>query len=86
MKTTQLNKIKKILLETGEVSRNHALSIFISRLGAIICDLKSEGYEFITERRGGDYIYKLKDKPKVRKVIPEYDSKGNIIRVYETMI
>ena len=51
--------IKKILQEEGEITRNRALSMYISRLGAIICTLKKEGYQFRTENRGGDYVYKI---------------------------
>jgi hypothetical protein len=45
MKKTQLETVKKQLLETGQVSRNWCLQNFISRLGAIACDLKAEGFE-----------------------------------------
>ncbi len=65
---TQHSFIKQVLRDKGEVSRNFALSQFISRLGAIICDLKKEGWEFDIERRNGDYVYKLKQAPVIRKV------------------
>jgi hypothetical protein len=38
--------------------------MFISRLGAIIWQLKSEGMNIESEWKDGDYIYKLMDKPK----------------------
>jgi hypothetical protein len=65
---TQHSFIKQVLRDKGEVSRNFALSQFISRLGAIICDLKKDGWEFDIERRNGDYVYKLKQAPVIRKV------------------
>jgi hypothetical protein len=66
---SQRNFIKRVLRDKGEVSRNFALSQFISRLGAIICDLRKEGWEFDIERRNGDYVYKLKQAPIIRKVV-----------------
>ena len=60
---TQREEVLRELKQTGEVSRNWALGRYISRLGAIICDLKSEGYSFSTSERcgrnGGDYFYYL---------------------------
>lgn len=52
------------LEKDGEISRNQCLSNFISRLGAIACDLKAEGYDLTPERRGNDYFYVLNAKPK----------------------
>ena len=65
---TQVNFIKRVLRDKGEVSRNFALSQYISRLGAIICSLRKDGWEFDIERRQGDYVYKLKQAPVIRKV------------------
>lgn len=59
MKTSQLQWIKDRLVVYGEISRNECLKNYISRLGARISDLKRMGFRFETERRGGDYIYKL---------------------------
>lgn len=50
--------------ETGQISRNECLRMFISRLGAIICMLKKEGMNITGEWKEGDFIYKLKDVPK----------------------
>lgn len=61
-KSTQLDWIRERLLETGEISRNQCLRQYISRLGARIWDLKKEGYDFEEERRGGDYVYKIRFK------------------------
>lgn len=51
----------------GKITRNHCLRNYISRLGAIICDLKKDGYsisgryiEVITPfGKGKDYQYKM---------------------------
>lgn len=65
---SQKQKILKILREQGEVTRNTALKMSITRLSAIIKDLKKEGMNIeghwdITEQ-GKDYKYVLLDKPK----------------------
>jgi hypothetical protein len=65
MKNTQLKMIKDQLLLTGEVSRNWCLQRYCSRLGARIMDLKKEGWVFTTEKRNGDYVYKLEAYPGV---------------------
>lgn len=55
-----------MLRSHGEVTRNWALSQYISRLGALALVLKNEGWELEAFDREGDYVYKLvKDgKPK----------------------
>jgi hypothetical protein len=45
------------LNNSGEITRNQCLKNYISRLGAIICQLKKEGWMFRAENRGGDYVY-----------------------------
>ena len=76
MKHTQRDWVIRQLRAYGEVSRNGALQNFISRLGAIINDLKKEGWEFGThyreEKGKKDFIYKLIDSPyeKVEYFIP----------------
>lgn len=64
MKTeTQSKWAKEMLLDTGRVTRNQALKRYISRLGAIICDLKKAGWAihggYIKTPRGQDYEYVL---------------------------
>ena len=77
MKTSQKEQVKKILLLNGEVSRNACLSIFITRLSAIIQDLEEEGWEFSPEwvkhEHGKDFVYFLKKTPlkKTEYFIPE---------------
>lgn len=64
---TQKLAIIAQLREKGSVSRNWALEGYISRLGAIICDLKNEGWEFTAgyvEKNGGkDYVYIVTKDP-----------------------
>ena len=61
MKQTQLEMVKQQLKDYGEVSRNWALSRDCSRLGALIYILKKQGYNFDIYRRGGDYVYVLRN-------------------------
>lgn len=61
---TKTEKIIDRLCIYGEVSRNWALSIYYSRLGALINRLKKEGWSFDTERVGGDYLY-------IARIIPD---------------
>lgn len=64
---TQEKQVIEVLNEWGEVSRNWALQNYISRLGAIICDLKGNGWEFDpyfkTIGNSKDYIYKVTKSP-----------------------
>jgi hypothetical protein len=62
MKQTQLEKVKAELKYKGYISRNECLKNYISRLSAIIYDLKEEGMEFETKKVGGDYRYYLVDR------------------------
>ena len=63
---TQAEIVVKQLRETGQVSRNWALRGYISRLGAIICDLNKAGWNLEGGHQrtlGGygrkmDYVYK----------------------------
>lgn len=61
MEKTQEQIVKDRIDEAGEVSRNWCLRHFITRLAAIISNLKAQGYIFETERREGDYVYKKSD-------------------------
>lgn len=60
---TQLQMIINQLNTTGEVSRNWCLQRYCSRLGARIGDLEEAGWVFRTEKREGDYVYKVISKP-----------------------
>lgn len=60
----------------GYVSRNWALNNYISRLSAIMLDLKKEGINFEPKDKDGDYTYYLKDKP---KEIIEYRVNGELV-------
>lgn len=59
---TQQKLVIKRLLEDGEVSRNWALQNYITRLGAIICDLNADGWnikgQWVKKNGGRDYVYK----------------------------
>ena len=75
MKQSQKQIVLKHMRETGSVSRNWALQNYISRLSAIMLDLKNEGVNFETRQDGGDYVYSLLDKP--QKVV--YRVNGEIV-------
>jgi len=61
---TQVETIRAILDQYGEVGRNHALSLGITRLGAIMCGpIYQKGYAYEGEWRGSDYFYVLSSAP-----------------------
>lgn len=68
--TTQEQWVRKQLKENGKVSRNEALRTYISRLGAIIFNLKEAGWdiegEWVKTDHGKDFVYHLKDRPTKR--------------------
>ncbi len=68
MKLNKAPKNQKLFIRTqimkyGNVTRNFALSHYITRLGAIIADLKASGLEIEGSfgENGVDYIYTLKE-------------------------
>lgn len=61
---TQLEIVTDYLRTTCEVSRNTCIrEHYVTRLGAIINNLKKKGWEFKTEDRNGDYVYILVKDP-----------------------
>lgn len=71
------------LLEKGKISRNFALQNYISRLGALIFDLKEEGWDFVTYtaetkrpdgKMGKNFIYEVSKCP-FKKTIYQVDGK-----------
>lgn len=60
---TQKDFVIKKLKDDGYISRNYCLQNFISRLGAIACDLKNDGWELEGKNKDGDYIYEVKVSP-----------------------
>lgn len=77
---SQKAKVLKQMREMGYVTRNWCLSQFpaITRLSAIMLDLKKDGINFEAKDLDGDYIYKLLDKP---KQIIEYRVQGEDILI-----
>jgi len=69
-KLTQKQWVLSRLKENGYITRNECLRNYISRLGAIIADLKKDGYEFETGYievktpfgMGKDYKYSFKNE------------------------
>lgn len=76
-KQGQINLIKSILREKGQISRNWALNNRIGRLASRMTDLKNDGWEFETKKIGqdlkngiqGDFIYKLSKTPYIPKLV-----------------
>lgn len=68
---TQRKWVLEQIEEQGFITRNQCLRNYISRLGAIICDLTKEGYVFTAEYQktpnGKDYVYTLVNKPPVEQ-------------------
>jgi hypothetical protein len=64
MNKTQERFITEELMTQGYVTRNFALKHYISRLGAIICNLKNKGWNIegrnLKTEFGIDYIYRFK--------------------------
>lgn len=70
-KKSQKQRVLGQLKQYGQISRNACLKNYISRLSAIIYDLKKEGYEFTEKEINGDYVYFLVDRSRDRV---EYDN------------
>jgi len=61
-------------LKTGSVSRNWCLERRITRLGAIICALQKEGWEFDAQYINKDYLYKVKCKKDPHHLQGKFDN------------
>jgi hypothetical protein len=70
---SQHSRVVGVLLQTGKISRNQCLQNYISRLGAIICVLKDEGWDFRTEHDRGDYVYHVIKCPFTKEVLTTAD-------------
>jgi hypothetical protein len=88
---TQKEQIVEQLNKFGFVSRNWALRLYITRLGAIMNTLKKEGIEWHGDyektQNGLDYLYRLKTSTtaqnEAKKPMSELDSKLKTI-LYST--
>ena len=93
-RNAQISKVINQLKERNYVTRNWALRNYISRISAIILDLKNknEGFEFESfyhkNKKGNkDYVYKLIQFPKRQIQTPIYSEDGRkIIRFEKTEI
>lgn len=83
MKKTQRKWVEEQLRATGEITRNQCLKNYISRLGAIMLDLKKDGWDFTTSSREGDYVYTLGERSKPKRQVVEQLSNGNVRITYE---
>lgn len=77
-KLSQKDIVLKQMREFGRVRRNWCLSRIpaITRLSAIMLDLKNEGVNFEPKEVDGDYHYILKDRP---KQVIEYRVQGELV-------
>lgn len=76
-KLSQKQRVLRRLKEIGKVTRNECLNTNprITRLGAIICDLKKDGYKIEGREEGNDYVYTADiPKPPVPEIL-EIDGK-----------
>lgn len=80
MKKSQKQWVKEQLHQYGEVTRNQALQNHITRLSAIILNLKNEGYDLHPFARGGDYVYAI-EKPAQKKPQLVYDPINNVMKM-----
>ena len=69
-KLSQKQRVVKQLLKDGYITRNACLQNFISRLGAIICDLEEEGWQFEAKYTDDkkNYVYKIVKTP-LKKIV-----------------
>jgi hypothetical protein len=86
---SQKDFVIKQLLEKGKISRNFALKNYISRLGALIFDLKEEGWDFVTYTvdspkpdgsKGKNFVYEVTKCP-FKKIV--YNVNGKEIITYK---
>lgn len=68
MKKSQKQFVIDKLNTDGFISRNFCLKNYISRLSAIILNLREEGWELKGEWEDGDYYYKVVGSP-FKKVV-----------------
>ena len=57
MEITQKQWIAKQLLENGSITRNKCLRNYISRLGAIMANLKEDGLEYTAGYKGVETMF-----------------------------
>lgn len=67
MKQSQEKFVINQLKLNGFISRNFCLENYVSRLGAIICDLKKDGWDFdakyVTGKKGKNFVYYVTKTP-----------------------
>lgn len=59
---TQRNFVEQQLKENGKITRNLCLQNYITRLGAIICNMRHDGWDITGKYEGKDYVYRAKPK------------------------
>jgi len=79
---TQKELVINKLRTDGFISRNWALSQYITRLSALILTLKQEGWELEGENEKRDFYYKVKGSP-FKKIIYKVEGLDKEIIKYE---
>jgi len=86
---TQKQWVIEQLRKKGYITRNECLGEYITRLGAIIANLKKDGYKFKkgeyspTAGKGKDYIYRLINNPIER--VPDETLDEKLERVLKSL-
>lgn len=79
MKKTQRQKVEDILKVEGKVSNFHALETRLTiRLGAIIHNLRQDGWDIETEMHGSECVYVLKGQPTRTVMRPVFLENGMV--------
>lgn len=71
-KGSQKERVIRKLLHDGYITRNECLRNRITRLSAIILNLKDDGWDFkpdyVITKQGKDYSYKVIKSPYIKKL------------------
>lgn len=83
-KRTQLELIRRKLVDDGFITRNECLKMYITRLGARINDLLREGWEirgeYVKTPYGKDYKYTL-IRGRMKRVAYSNPATGEILAI-----
>ena len=78
-KITQESIVVKRLLSEGKIDRNWCIrERYITRLGAIICNLKEKGWDFEQKEIDGNYWYFVTKSP-FKRVVYHIEGREDIV-------
>jgi len=78
---TQRSFVARHLKEHGSIGRNFCLDNRISRLAAIMAQLRNEGWDIKGKKEGNDYVYRMKVEPKYTFRVVERNGERLAIKV-----